>query len=99
MSDNEFDDWFNDCDAAGVDLENQAAKFDERDKEERTKRTDLTKSDISCTGHLLVKYMSSSGKSLLKVGSGVLARKLSSDEYVLLTAAHLFDIYDNDEPL
>ena len=99
MSDNEFDDWFNDCDAAGVDLENQAAKFDDRNEEMRTKRTDLNKADVNCTGHLLIKFMSPSGDNLLKVGSGVLARKLDDNTYVLLTAAHLFDIYHEGEPL
>ena len=99
MSDGEFDDWFNDCDAAGVELENQAAKHDERDREMRTKRTDTNKSDVSCTGHLIIKYMTPEGKGLLKVASGVLARKLSNDEYVLLTAAHNFDIYKDDLPL
>lgn len=66
----------------------------------RTRRTkDLRNADVSCTGHLLIKFSSNSGDKLLKVGSGVLARKLSNDEYVLLTAAHLFDIYNNGEPL
>ena len=36
---------------------------------------------------------------MLKVGSGVLVRKLSETEFVLLTAAHLFDIYHDGQPL
>jgi hypothetical protein len=36
---------------------------------------------------------------MLKVGSGVLVRKLSETEFVLLTAAHLFDIYHENQPL
>jgi hypothetical protein len=65
----------------------------------RTKRTDTNKADISCTGHLLIKYCTPEGKGLLKIASGVLARKLSNDEYVMLTAAHNFDIYSNGLPL
>lgn len=91
-SDQEFDDWFNDATAAeeGDEIGNQAAKFDDRVEEVRTKCEDPNSLPATrCSGQLYTRFDSVDGETkIFKASSGTLIKKIADDNYVFLTAAH-----------
>ena len=96
MSDDEFDDWFNEAGEADLyeEIGNQAAKFDTRDFEYRTLLIDGIDGAASrCSGQIYVRFHSPDGsKKIFKAYSGTLVKKLNSKFYVIVTAAHIFEL-------
>lgn len=84
----EFDDWYNDGENCGEELQNQAATLDKAEKEERTFRDeDLIKEDAVCWGgELFVRFVNHDGKKFVKRASAHMVKQTSDDSFVALTA-------------
>jgi hypothetical protein len=73
-----FDDWYNDCEAAEENLENQAAKFNTRTSEERTKVEGdaLNAATVVFAGNLILKFQDGDGATKMTNSSAHLVKKL-----------------------
>merc|ERR1712083_190296 len=83
-------------------MQNQAAKFDDRESEVRTEKPDaeLGQDDTKLCGQLYIKFQGSDGAStFVRSASGYLVRKIDDATYVVLTAAHNFKFAKDGEDL
>ena len=71
-----FDNWMNDADIAGVELQNQAAALEDAEKEEREFRdaSNINANATALGGQLIVRF-TNGAKSCFKVASAHLVRK------------------------
>ena len=97
MSDDDqgFDDWFNDAADAENDagMQNQAAKFDIKVKEDRERVTENFGPQCALAGQVFVGFSNSADptKKFKKAFSGHIVQKIDDDTYVMLTAAHCLE--------
>ena len=97
MSDDDqaFDDWFNDAADAENDagMQNQAAKFDTKTSEERTKIDGAFGPECALAGQVFVGFESTADPNIKakKTFSGHIVKKIDDETYVMLTAAHCLE--------
>ena len=79
---------------------NQAAQFETRTEEARTKCMNFNTPVTSRVGHVLIKFKALDGESfLVKSASGIIVKQLSSKKYLMMTCAHIFDSFIGQEKL
>ena len=83
----EFDEWMGNADAAGVELQNQAAALDDAKKEERTYiDAEAIEGDSHKMGGQLIVRFTDGENTCFKSVSAHIVKKLDDGSYIALTA-------------
>ena len=83
----EFDDWYNDGENCGEELQNQAAALEDAESESRKLRDgdSIKEDDVAMTGELIVRFQNKDGKDLIKRCTAVVVKQ-TDEHFIALTS-------------